>query len=297
MPHSADSNGPDPGFVASIRKPETMAKSGAADTPEHNVEVQRSSEAATRREHGIVPLAEGEQLCDDASFACMEESLALAHPDAAGGPPAGARPSHAEELEEELLLEEIATELPVAAGAQDARGPSPVQTPQLMSPSEVVFLEAQLLTATDRNDVARLALTLACNYARVAGLFVVNRGLVAGLRGRGDDLEQRIEGIVAPVDAAKLFSHPVSTGKPYRGGAAEQDMDNRLLRAMGRIDAQERTVLPIEIRGRAVNLLYADNGPDALAETSFAALRALCVCVAGAYERLILERKQPTERS
>jgi hypothetical protein len=50
-------------------------------------------------------------------------------------------------------------------------------------------------------------------------------------------------------------------------------------------------VHPIAIRARVINLLYADNGAEPLAETSVAALAALCGCVARAYERLILERK------
>jgi hypothetical protein len=41
-----------------------------------------------------------------------------------------------------------------------------------------------------------------------------------------------------------------------------------------------------------VNLLYADNGPEALGDASAAALHAVCARVAAAYERLIRERKR-----
>jgi hypothetical protein len=69
-------------------------------------------------------------------------------------------------------------------------------------------------------------------------------------------------------------------------------MDARILRAMGRGDARDRVVVPVSIGGRVVNLLYADNGPEALGATSIAALQALAACVAAVYERLIIECKR-----
>ena len=41
-----------------------------------------------------------------------------------------------------------------------------------------------------------------------------------------------------------------------------------------------------------MNLLYADGGPEPLAETSVAALGALCELVSRAYARLVLELKK-----
>ena len=51
-------------------------------------------------------------------------------------------------------------------------------------------------------------------------------------------------------------------------------------------------MLPIALRGRVVNLLYVDAGAKPIAETAIGALHALTLCVARAYERLILTRKQ-----
>jgi GAF domain-containing protein len=61
---------------------------------------------------------------------------------------------------------------------------------------------------------------------------------------------------------------------------------------LGRENVQEIAVLPIAIQGRMVGLLYADNGAEALADASFAALEAVCTRLAKAYERLILARKR-----
>ena len=265
-----------------------MAKSPSGAARAGQLETRREAEAEARLQHGITPLAEGEELSDDASFAHLQETLTQAHLEKEGAGPADA------ELQDELLLEEIATELPAPRDEGGASHSSSVLSPEPATSSQVAVLEARLQDAADRDDVAQLTLTLACCYARVAALFVVNRGIVAGLQGLGEDLGRRIEGIMVPVGASRLFSDPIAARKLYRGGAPEDDMDNRLLRALGRRDAQERVVLPIAIRGRVVNLLYADNGPDVMGETSLAALGSLCGCVAEAYERLILKRKQPT---
>lgn len=51
-------------------------------------------------------------------------------------------------------------------------------------------------------------------------------------------------------------------------------------------------VHPIRIQRHLVNLLYADAGSTALAETSAAALSTLCELVSRAYARLVLEQKK-----
>jgi len=195
--------------------------------------------------------------------------------------------------EEELLLEEIVSELP---GKPEATTPS--RSPRALAappatPVEVTRLEAELQGACDRDEVARLALRLARRFARAAALFVVHRGVVAGLRGEADGLERSIEGIMVPADGESLFADPLSSGKTLRCGTTSHPMDARILLAMGRGDARDRIVVPVSIGGRVVNLLYADNGPDALGATSIAALQALADRVAAAYERLIVERKRP----
>jgi hypothetical protein len=194
--------------------------------------------------------------------------------------------------EEELLLEEIVSELPEPPAASDpTRGPQVLDAPP-STPVEVSRLEAELRDARNRGEVARLALRLARRYARAAALFVVHRGVVAGLRGEADGLERSIDGIMVPADGESLFAQPLSNGETLRCGAASHAMDARILRAMGRGNARDRIVVPVAIGGRVVNLLYADNGPEALGATSIAALQALAERVAAVYERLILERKR-----
>jgi len=100
-----------------------------------------------------------------------------------------------------------------------------------------------------------------------------------------------LEGIELPVLTESIFARPAAVLTPFRGEPPDDGIDGRLLRSIGRGGVQEVLVHPIAIRGRVVNLLYADNGPDHFGETSVAALVALCSCVSRAYERVILAQK------
>ncbi|MFQ5417264.1 MAG: hypothetical protein ACE5FL_09485 [Myxococcota bacterium] len=183
---------------------------------------------------------------------------------------------------EELLAEASPTEPRSAARSR-------VDAPR--SSREVAALEEELLAAGDRDTISRLTLRIARAYSRAAALFVVREGTVTSHRGDGDALRARMVGIEVPVLTESIFARPAAVLLPFRGEPPKDGVDGRVLRIMERDDVQEVWIHPIIFRGRVVNLLYADNGPDPLAETSVAALAELCGCVSRAYERLILSRK------
>jgi hypothetical protein len=115
--------------------------------------------------------------------------------------------------------------------------------------------------------------------------------MMSGFCGDGEGMNESLDGILIPAEIDSIFSLPATAGKPFRGPPPNGGLDARVLAALSRKGVQEVLVHPIAIRDRVVNLLYADNGSEPLAETSIAALGALCGCVARAYERLILNRK------
>jgi hypothetical protein len=233
-------------------------------------------EARLRSELGIRPLGAGEDLLDESSFAALHQRLAAAREHATGGPTSPV-PESADEL---LLDEELPDELEAGAG--------PEREP------EAFALEEALARAADRADAASVALRLARRHVAAAALFVVHRGMVMGLTGAGQGLESHVEGILVPVDSDSVFAGVAQGGEAFRGPPPKSGLDARVLRALGRAEARELALLPIAIRGRVVNLLYADDGARPLAETSLGALRALATCVARTYEALIVRRKQAT---
>ena len=269
-----------------------MADSQRSRKSIHAPDPERVAEAEVREQLGIELLAEHEELIDSQTFNSMHEALAI--PRAGAGEeielPAGA-PGDGEELDE-LLLEEVATELPSDRGVGDALRDGAAHVPPPATPAAVATLEARILGASNRDDVARLALRLARRHARVVALLVVNRGIIMGIRGEGEGLEERIEGVMISSQMDGIFATAANRARSVRAHAPYGGMDARVLGALGRRDAQEAVAVPVVIRDRVVNLLYADNGPDSMPVTSMAALQALAACVAKAYERLIMERKR-----
>jgi hypothetical protein len=164
----------------------------------------------------------------------------------------------------------------------------------LFPTARVADLEARLESAADRDSVGRLALRIALFYASAAVLFVVRGGMVSGFLGDGEAANAQLDGILIPSTLDSVFARPATTQTPFRGEPPRYGVDARLMGALARGDAREILVHPILIQGRVVNLLYADNGPQPLGQTSLAALGALCNCISRAYERLILQRKNQT---
>lgn len=166
----------------------------------------------------------------------------------------------------------------------------PAQARPPASPSATAALEDEIGRCSDPTGVARLGVYLARAYAAGAALFLVRSGLIETLC--SDGLDARASGVLLPADRPSFLADVIARGEPFRGTPGEHELDQRILRALGRSQVQEIAVLPVAVGGRVVSLLYADNGPEALGDASVAALAAVGERVASAYARLILERKQ-----
>jgi hypothetical protein len=223
---------------------------------------------------GLEP--EGEELIDEETFARLHADW---QPSSIG------HPAGAEEASE------TAQPIPAAASREekhDDPGGAPAASAARV---DAAALEGELLHAPDRDAVARLALRLARIHVDAAALFVVRGRIVSGFRGDGEAVPEVIDGIMVPVDLESALTRAAASGETCRA-RPEAGMDQRILRALGREGVREVLVHPIRVRHHLVNLLYADAGPDSLAETSVVALGALCELVSRAYARLVLESKK-----
>lgn len=263
-------------FVNVAKKLERVRRQGAA------VQDDRLEEVRLREALGIGPLGQGEDLIDETSFAALHQKLVSARERASGGPAEGMDSTVADfDADAVLLLDgEVLEEGRVQR----------TEAPAVKLPNDAGALEALLEAATDRESAGRAVIALSRLYVATAALLVVHRGMVMGLFGDGGDLASHIEAVLVPIDADSVLAR-AAHGEPYRGAPPKGALDTRVLRALGRADAREIAVLPISLRGRVVNLLYVDAGEKVIAETALGALHALTLCVARAYERLILSRK------
>jgi hypothetical protein len=94
------------------------------------------------------------------------------------------------------------------------------------------------------------------------------------------------------LEAESALSRVAASASVFRGAIPEGDIDAGVLRALHEDRPREIVVQPVRLSERAVNLIYADNGEEPLAETSLAALEALADVVGAAYQRLVLEGRR-----
>ncbi len=232
---------------------------------------------ALRQDLGISPLCEGQELTDDDSFADLMNRAPVTAP---------AEPDDAAQQSDgdELVLENVLS-IPEDRARDETSSPRRFVRPA--DPGEIATLEAELAAARDRQQVASVAVRIAACYARATALFVVNNETIAGLCAEGEGLAERIEGVLISTEDESLFSSPLSTGQAYRQAPSEAPGDIGLMRALGRSAACDVLLVPVSVRDRTVNLIYADNGPDRLADTAVGALVTLGSLLAKTYERLI----------
>jgi hypothetical protein len=225
---------------------------------------------------GIAPLGDDEELSDP-----QECGL----PDPAG---AGARLAEPIELTEEAAQPKPSTRSPAEAHA-------PSEAPRLepaRDPAEVARLEADLIFLAARDRIVPLALRIATHYVRAAAVFLVRDPLIQGMLAAGDVRTEHIDGVLLPLASESMLSRAAGPDGRFRGPAAREGIDAEVLRVLRERAPKESAVLPVRLGDRPVHLLYVDNGPDPLAETSLAALDALCDLVSVAYERLVLDGKR-----
>ena len=237
-----------------------------------------------REAHGMLPLGEDEELSDADSFDRIHSAPASAPLSSRAASPA----SRAPEPRGGYPLPPARSEAEVAASrATEPRDGSPLVPAR--SPAEVASLEGQLVMTADRDAVVPMALRIAAHYASLAAVFAVRDGMIQGVLAAGDSASPRIDGIYVPTSGPSMLA-AATRGAIFRRSPARDGIDATVVRVIGGREPLEAAVLPIAIDGRAVQLLYVDNGPDPLPPSSLAALGALCDTISAAYQRLIAEK-------
>ncbi|HVO31433.1 MAG TPA: hypothetical protein VMV18_11870, partial [bacterium] len=157
---------------------------------------------------------------------------------------------------------------------------------------EAVELKSTLTAAKDRDAAAAAALRLGRGRAAAVALFIVNKGILTGWKAAGGALDhQGIESVMLPASADSILKNPAA-GIHFQGPVPRGGLNDRLLAALGRPAGIHAMVIPITLGNRVVNLLYADNGPDAMAPEAQASLQAVGRDMSAAYERIILAKKK-----
>ena len=249
------------GHVSSEHAPGDDRWAWSAPAPDVASAVREEDEVARWRDaHGLRPLAEGEELSDAARFEALHTN------------PSAERPVVAA----------------VAPGREPRATASAARLEPARSATERAALEADLAMTGDRDTVVPTALRIAASYARAAAVFAVRDGLIQGVLAAGGSSGDPIDGLSLPASEPSMLG-TAARGTVFHGSPAREGIDAIVSRAVGGGEPREAAILPVAIRGRVVQLLYVDNGPDPLPPRSLAAVGALCGDVSAAYARLIGE--------
>ena len=239
------------------------APGGSAASVEGPPETECDPVELVRRTLGILPLDPGEELIDARDFECLYASTLRARGEGARAAPPRARGD-------------------ALWGANEGRSSGSLR-------DRTADVEAEPSAACEVDWVVRAALRVARVHVRAAALFVV-RDAIEGLRAAGAVAREDLRGLRLALDPGNLLGRAALHSEPARGTL--HGVDPELVRALGAGEVAEAVVLPLRIRGRVVNLLYADSGPEPIGEAVLALLDALCERVGEAYTRIILHRKR-----
>jgi hypothetical protein len=196
---------------------------------------------------------------------------------------------------EELMDDESFVALHDPAGGLETKqrtepGPrAPAAAPAAPAPESL----EEYLCASSPWQVARRCLNVATGFARIVALFVV-RDRIAGLQAAGRVARQDLTGVFGGEHLESPLLRAAATGRVTRG-VLHRDAECALIEALGS-PGGEAMVLPVRLRGRVVNLLYAEgligDSPDVVG----AALAALAEGVGRVYEALVEHRRAALRR-
>jgi len=148
-------------------------------------------------------------------------------------------------------------------------------------------------SALSRDDIATAVLGLALSKFQRVILFTVQRGLIMGWDGHGQDLEEGIAGNLAiPLTLPSTFKLVYDTNCHFLGSFPSTPVNDGFLKAISpKGKPRSSFLIPILFKGKIVNILYGDNGLED-APTDIGELLILAQKIPLAFEKLIQKRKE-----
>jgi hypothetical protein len=165
-----------------------------------------------------------------------------------------------------------------------------------VSPSNLIEAKALLGAASHRDDVADTLIGFMLRFYKRSVLLVHRKDLLVGWRGglhreaAGEAEQPSLGALYLPLNKQSVFKTVVDSAAPYLGALAESKTHEFFLSVFGGGYPKSCFAAPLSVRGRVVNVLYADLGTDAQVATPTPDVMLCLAAAADAYERLIRER-------
>ncbi|MCB9639840.1 MAG: hypothetical protein H6727_13175, partial [Myxococcales bacterium] len=224
----------------------------------------------------------------------LNETSSPAQPteEAATEAPAAEEAPAAVEAATEAATEEAAPVVEAAESPQESAEPVAVL------PLGVYEAEYLLRNAQTRDGVLELGLHFFSTKLQNAGLFLVRKQAVKGLRMIGTpDQDKSFQSLEISLDTSAFFSAMLDALVPYNGAPSEEPVDRPLF-SLFKPPPKHVYLLPIRVRGRTVALLYGHLFEGILSNEDFEQLVRCTYQMAQSLEQVILAvKKGVTEES
>lgn len=164
--------------------------------------------------------------------------------------------------------------------------------PPTQPPATLEEVAEKLRKSDDRDGVFDALLGFCAQRFRRAAIFVVIQEKVMGWSGRGEDVDPaRIRATVVPFSVPSIFSYFRMGSDFYFGPVPDLPANQQFYRDLALTPPDRVLLIPIQIKGRLIALLYVDNGTGRREEPDIALYRRLSQKASLALEILILRSK------
>jgi hypothetical protein len=165
--------------------------------------------------------------------------------------------------------------------------------------SDMAIVKAGIAEVNDQKsqaDVLKALVNRASSFAPRVAFFVVKGDTAAGWRGRGFEGtvgDQTIQQISIPLSADTVIGSAARSLTTWSGGPGSHAEDHSLLNRLGEEPPQRLVAIPLNVRGKAVAVLYADSAGLDSESINLEALETLVTVSAMAVELLSVARAAP----
>lgn len=192
----------------------------------------------------------------------------------------------------------------------DQAGAPPSQPPAPLEEQPLDFQQAAALmeTAGDRHAIARILLRYArSNFARcmiftvhrarpgdpASGNFAPQRAVALGWDALGQGIDRwAFRSVMLPLDGPSVFRTVVDNRAHYLGALRKSKINIAFLKVMGKRVPLSAFVMPVLVRGRVVNVFYADDGHRKHCSNEIGELLILAQKISQSYEALFQNKRE-----
>ena len=150
---------------------------------------------------------------------------------------------------------------------------------------------ARIDGAATRDEVVEGLMALCRHFFRRVLFFIVREPWVVGWAGAGEGMDRDLaQQLRFPLDQPSVFQTVTRDKTVFIGRLGPEEQNQRFLKALGKRPTTNAAVFPVLVKGRVVNLVYADNGAAGNVKPSLGELLVRLQKVPRAYLRIIRRR-------